>query len=102
MLTLYGCTIAEEHHGYTQPGASMMRLLLIIVNRFFCELGQLSGHTAAMLSNGYLVYEMLQLVSQMGPRHSALPPAVRMSTVLQPCQPLELSDSRILAILTGT
>lgn len=23
VLTLYGCTIAEEYHGYTQPGASM-------------------------------------------------------------------------------
>lgn len=82
-------------------GQEWMRLLLIIVNRFFCELGQISGHMAATLSNGYLAYEMLQLVSQMGPRHSALPPAVRMSTVLQPCHPLELSDSRIFAILTG-
>ena len=83
-------------------GQVWMRLLLIIVNRFFWELGQISGHTAAMLSNGYLVYEMLQMVSQTGPRHSAFPPAVRMSTVLQPCQHLALSDSRILAILTGT
>ena len=23
MLTLYGCSIGEEYHGYTQPGASM-------------------------------------------------------------------------------
>lgn len=39
MLTLYGCTIAEEYHGYTQPGASMDEAALDNCEQVFLGIG---------------------------------------------------------------
>lgn len=39
VLTLYGCTIAEEYHGHTQPGASMDEAALDNCEQVFLWIG---------------------------------------------------------------